>query len=546
MTYAVLDIETTLDHKHIHGAGLYIPTTGALTWFDSATSLSSGMSGVTHIVGHNLQHFDLPVLRDVWGWTWDGEIVDTLVLARLINPAKGHNSLKAIAERAGGELKDDFDKADFDGPVTQKMIDYCLQDCVANWDAYQFLLKEWDAYKFKGECLELEHECSRIVRKQEENGFVFAYEDAAHFYAQQKERMNEIDQSLKETFPPIVTERWSEKTGKRLKDHVEEFNVASRQQIARRLEGKGAKWKKRTEKGAVVVDENTLADNSHVPEASLVLEYLTLGKRSAMVLSWLKAYEDDGRIHGYVNTCGAVTGRMTHARPNMAQIPSDSDYRTFFTVPEGHKLVGCDASGLELRMLAHYMKDDEFISELLEGDIHTANQQAFGCDTRNQAKTLIYALLYGAGDAKLGATVGGNTKRGSQMRASYEKRWPAYQRLNAKIQKIAQCGTIPGLDGRRLHVRSGHAALNTLLQSAGAIVMKKALVLAEQKLDTYGYPYKFVANVHDEFQLEVPEQYADRVGACVRNAIREAGRQLDLRCPLDGEYMVGDNWSHTH
>jgi DNA polymerase-1 len=384
------------------------------------------------------------------------------------------------------------------------------------------------------------------VRKQEENGFLFDFAGASAYYAQQKERMNEIEQELQETFPPIVTERWSEKTGKQLKDHVEVFNVASRQQIARRLESKGAKWKKRTEKGAIVVDENTLADQAHIPEAALVLEYLTLGKRSAMVLSWLNAYEEDGRIHGYVNTNGAVTGRMTHARPNMAQIPSDSDYRRFFIVPEGHKLVGCDASGLELRMLAHYMKDDRFIAELLEGDIHTANQQAFGCSTRDQAKTLIYALLYGAGDAKLGSVVGGSAAKGKAMRSSYENNWPAYRDLIRRTKNIAKCGTVPGLDERRLHVRSEHAALNTLLQSAGAIVMKKALVIAEQKLNDYGYPYKFVANVHDEMQLEVPEEYADRVGACVRNAIRQAGRDLGLRCPLDGEYMVGDSWAETH
>ena len=540
----VIDIETNLSHDCIWMVA-WCDENGNASW---STQPEDIPSDATAFIGHNLLHFDLPVMRKVWGYEPPEhvEIIDTLVLARLINPAKGHNSLKAIAERAGEELKDDFDVADFDLGLTEEMVNYCLQDTRANWDAYRFLLKEFDEYGFGGECLELEHECSRIIRTQEENGFVFDYAGAAEFYTQQKERMDEIDQILKETFPPIVHERWSEKTGKRLKDHVEEFNVASRQQIARRLEAKGAVWKKRTEKGAVVVDENTLADQAHIPEAALVLEYLTLGKRSAMVKSWLDAYEDDGRIHGYVNTCGAVTGRMTHARPNMAQIPSESDYRRFFRVPEGHKLVGCDASGLELRMLAHYMKDDKFISELLDGDIHTANQQAFGCATRNEAKTLIYALLYGAGDAKLGATVGGSAAKGKAMRDSYERNWPAYRDLINRIKKIAKGGTIPGLDGRRLHVRSEHAALNTLLQSAGAIVMKKALVIAEQKLNDYGYPYKFVANVHDEYQLEVPEEYADRVGACVRNAIRQAGRDLGLRCPLDGEYMVGDSWADTH
>ena len=546
----VIDIETNLAHDCIWMVA-WCDENGNASW---STQPEDIPSDATAFIGHNLLHFDLPVMKRVWGWEppADVEIIDTLVLARLVNPAKGHNSLKAIAERAGLEQKDDFDVADFDNGLTEEMVEYCLQDTRANWDAYRFLLKEFDELGFGGECLALEHEVSRIVRKQEENGFLFDFAGASAYYAQQKERMNEIEQELQKTFPPIPHKRFSEKqknpdgSPKQLKTNWEVFNVASRQQIARRLESKGAKWKRRTEKGAIIVDENTLADQAHIPEAALVLEYLTLGKRSAMILSWLNAYEEDGRLHGYVNTNGAVTGRMTHARPNMAQIPSDSDYRKFFIVPEGHKLVGCDASGLELRMLAHYMKDEEFTKEILDGDIHTANQKAFGCETRSQAKTLIYALLYGAGDAKLGSVVGGSAAMGKAMRASYESNWPAYRELINDVKDIAQCGTVRGLDGRRLHVRSEHAALNTLLQSAGAIVMKKALVIAEQKLDAYGYPYKFVANVHDEYQLEVPEQYADRVGACVRNAIRQAGRDLGLRCPLDGEYMVGDNWSQTH
>lgn len=538
-----LDIETNLAHDHIWMVA-WCDENGNASW---STQPEDIPTDATEFIGHNLLHFDLPILEKVWGWTTDAEIIDTLVLSRLVHPSiEGGHSLKAWAQRAGLEQKQDFNAEDFDAGLTDEMIEYCMQDCRANWDVYQYLFDLYDKYGFEGEALDLEHAVSRIVRQQETNGFYFKYEEAAVYYNQQKERMDEINEILQTAFPPIVHERWSEKTGKRLKDRVEEFNVASRQQIARRLESKGARWKKRTEKGAVVVDENTLADQAHIPEAALVLEYLTLGKRSAMVASWLNAYEGDHRIHGYVNTCGTVTGRMTHSRPNMAQIPSDSDYRKFFSVPEGHKLVGCDASGLELRMLAHYMQDEEFTNEILDGDIHTANQHAFGCETRNQAKTLIYALLYGAGDAKLGSTVGGNAKRGAEMRASYEKRWPAYRALINKVTKIGARGTIPGLDGRRVHIRSEHSALNSLLQSAGAIVMKKALVLATQKLDAYGYPYKHVANVHDEFQLEVPEQYADRVGACVRNAIREAGRELNLRCPLDGEYMVGDSWADTH
>ena len=238
---------------------------------------------------------------------------------------------------------------------------------------------------------------------------------------------------------------------------------------------------------------------------------------------------------------------MTHSRPNMAQIPSDALYRECFIVETGNKLVGCDASGLELRMLAHYMQDEKYTDLILNGDIHSHNQQLAGLPTRNDAKTFIYALLYGAGDAKIGTIVGGGAKAGQELRRKFMRGLPAYGRLIEKIGNIvSKRGTLPGLDGRRLHVRSAHSALNTLLQSAGAIVMKQALVLATDELRKSGIPYTLVAQVHDEVQVEADPVYAERIGQVFRQAIVDAGTSFDMRCPLDGEYMIGDSWKDTH
>ena len=548
MSIAVIDIETNLAHDTVWMTGVYRFDSGQSIACFSAAELRGALKGVTTVVGHNLIGFDLPVLRDVWAFDWRGAVVDTLLLGRLYDPSiEGGHSLKAWALRAGKELKDDFALADFDNGLTQEMIDYCLQDCRANWDVYQHIISLLAAEEFTEDCQQIEHRVAQLTKIQVTNGFAFDFPMGCRLYTEHKKRMDEIETELQEIFPPIVEERWSDKTGKQLKDKVTVFNVGSRQQVADRLTGKGAVWKQTTPSGQPKVDETTLRDNVHVPEAAEVLEYLTLQKRVGMLRSWIDAVGDDGRIHGRVNTCGAITGRMTHSSPNLAQIPSDALYRSCFTVAEGHKLVGIDASGLELRMLAHYMNDPVYTDLILNGDIHTYNQEAAGLPTRDNAKTFIYAFLYGAGDEKIGSIIGGNSRQGKRIKQRFLDGLPSLDILIKKVQRIAaKSQALPGLDGRRVRVRSEHAALNTLLQSAGAIVMKQALIIAADKLEAYGYPYKLVAQVHDEMQVEVPDAYAHRVGIVFRNAIREAGKRLDVRCPMDGEFKVGETWAETH
>jgi len=547
-TYVILDIETTLDHNTIHGVGLSYVERGIVsssTWIDSKEALDAERIGPT-ISGHNIIGFDLPVLKRVWGWEPSEATVclDTLIMSRLARPDReGGHSLKRLAILAGLQQKDEFAVEDFDGPVTQEMIDYCLQDTRANADVFEWLVRELAGFDERSVMLEME--VARLTREQEANGFCFDFDMASDLYVAHDTRMQEITAELQAVFPPIVTERWSEKTGKQLKDHVEVFNPGSRQQVARRLEGKGVKWTKFTEKGNTIVDETTLKEQSHIPEAALVLEYLTLGKRIGMLRSWLDNCKG-GRIHGRVNTIGAVTGRMSHSSPNLAQIPSEAQYRRCFTVEPSNRLVGIDASGLELRMLAHYMQDDDYTSTILDGDIHATNQEAAGLPTRDDAKTFIYAFLYGAGDKKIGSIVGGTDWEGRALKTRFLNNTPALSKLIDKVKRLAGKEYLPGLDGRRVHVRSEHAALNTLLQSAGAIVMKQALVLASDRLRQMRIPYRLVAQVHDEFQVEVPEPYAEQVGRVFRNAIRRAGRELGLRCPLDGEYQIGNTWAETH
>jgi DNA polymerase I-like protein with 3'-5' exonuclease and polymerase domains len=361
---------------------------------------------------------------------------------------------------------------------------------------------------------------------------------------------------MQERWPPIVTPKFHKTHGRPIKDSVVTFNPGSRQQIGEKLKELGWKPKEFTETGIPKIDETVLA-GVKIPEAQVIAEYLMLNKRISQIESWLEAVGKDGRVHGKVITNGAVTGRMTHSSPNMAQIPNAGsiygpECRECWTVEDGNVLVGCDASGLELRMLAHYMEDEDYVRTVCEGsskdgtDVHTVNQRAAGLASRDNAKTFIYAFLYGAGDAKIGSIVGGNAKDGALLKAKFLSQTPALAKLLGRIKKSAARGFCEGLDGRRIWIRSEHAALNSLLQGAGAIVMKKALVLFDDKADAKKWKIKYVANVHDEAQIECPKDIAEEVGKAFRQSIIEAGEAFQLRCPLDGEYKIGRNWRETH
>jgi len=336
-----------------------------------------------------------------------------------------------------------------------------------------------------------------------------------------------------------------------VRKQLREFNLGSRQQIGEYLQDFGWKPNKFTPTGQPIVDETTLNKVKHIKEAGLIAEFLLLQKRSAQVSSWIDALKDDGRVHGSVICTGAITGRMAHRSPNMAQVPAfynpyGKECRSCWIVPEGYKLVGVDASGLELRMLAHYMADEDYINEIINGDIHTANQNFAGLKSRDEAKTFIYALIYGAGDAKIGSIVNGNREAGRKLRERFLGSLPTLAALKSRVERASEKKYLKGIDGRKILLRHKHASLNTLLQGSGAILMKKGLTILDSLLKLNAVDYKFVANIHDEWQIEVKESQAEFVGELAVNSIIDAGKHFNLRCPMDGEYKIGDNWSETH
>ena len=523
------------------------------------------------VIGHNIIGYDIPVLERLLKVDFSKcKVTDTLVMSRLAEPSRlGGHSLENWGQLLHQPKGEHSDWLNF----SQDMVEYCKQDVRVNELVYQRLLR--DLNSFGTESVMLEGQVQRIISKQIENGWLLNQRAAFNLLGELKEKKFDLEDKVHEKFKPLPTfvkeitpkvkkdgtysvvglkflgDQWEIAVAPFSRLDYPEFNLGSRQQIGRYLKYFGWQPETFTDKGQPIVDEGVLSKVKGIPEAELIGEYLMIQKRIAQVQSWLDAVKDDGRVHGYVNANGAVTGRMTHSSPNMGQVPAGyspygKECRAVWVVPEGYKLVGMDASGLELRMLAHYMNDKDYTNEILTGDIHTANQLAAGLDTRSQAKTFIYAFLYGAGDAKIGSIVGGTARDGRRLKAKFLKNTPALGALRERVVVAAGRGFVFGLDRRKVSIRSEHAALNSLLQSAGAIIMKKALCILDEYATLHKINYKIIGNIHDEIQTEVATKDAERFGRLATASIEAAGLHYELNCPLAGEYQIGDNWSETH
>lgn len=549
MKRLAVDIETDdLNATVIHCIAAQDVDSGQVFTFhgDSVSSFPALAEQYDMFIMHNGISFDAPVLNRLTGSNIKlNQVRDTLILSQLIDPSiDGGHSLDAWGSRLG------FPKLEFSdfSTFSDEMLKYCVNDVRLTVKLYTHLVSKLK--KFSARSIQLEHTIRAIVDQQERNGFTLNIREASCLVAKLSEEASQIEEEMQQIFPPIVEERYSEKTGNRLKDKVTVFNPGSRQQIANRLMEKGWKPTNLTPTGHPIVDEGTL-NNVQIPEAQKIAHYLLLQKRVSQIKSWLDVVQDDGKVHGRVITLKAITGRMAHHSPNMAQIPAvyspyGKECRAVWTTTSPkYKLLGCDASSLELRCLAHYMGDASFTEEVVGGDIHTANQKMAGLQTRDQAKTFIYALIYGAGPAKIGSIVGGGAKEGKIIMDRFMRNMPALQQLRDRVDNASGSGYIRGLDGRLLKVRHQHAAVNLLLQGAGAIICKewlRQITLMAQR----DFNYHLVASIHDEYQFEVQEDQTERFGFLTMTAMKRVEKELSVNCPLDSEYKIGNNWAETH
>lgn len=519
------------------------------------------------IIGHNIIKYDIPVLKKLYGFKTKAKVFDTLVATRLIwsdltdsdmkrvhtinypRSLVNRHSLKAWGIRLGNYKQ----QIDTDWSVfTQEMLEYCIQDVEVTHTLYQKILGQ----KIFSESLDLEHAVAQIISRQEIYGVLFDKEKATKLYAELSSERDTIKQEMEETFKPITIKRVSEKTGKPLKDKVVEFNPSSRRQIADRLKTK-YNWKPVvfTNDGLPKVDD-TVLNSLDFPEAKLLARYFLLEKRIGMLAEGKQAYlklETKGRLHGTVNTNNAVTGRATHMHPNLGQVPAVSvpygkQFRELFTVPKNKSLVGCDVSGLELRLLGHYIAkfdNGSYADVVVNGDIHTENQKLAGLDTRDQSKRFLYAWLYGAGVSKIAEVTGKSNKEAAQVKKRFLNRLPALSKLIKQVQLSAERGYLVGLDKRHIKIRNSFSALNSLLQGAGAVVCKQWLIEFDKAIKDFK-DVQQVLWVHDEIQIECPKDKADEIGKLAVECIERTGKHFNLRVPLTGAYKSHTNWSGTH
>ncbi len=459
----------------------------------------------------------------------------------------------------------------------QEMEDYCVQDVVvtlALWD-------DLESYNCPLKAYDLEHDFAWIIKRQEQFGFKFNEVKADKLHGVLEVRKAALNDQLQAIFPPwdkVIDPHFIPKVNNKSRGYVKgvptvktkriTFNAGSRDHIAERLNAVYG-WKPTVFNqgdGKPTVDEPVLKSLKY-EAIPMLLEYLMVDKRLGMLAEGKQAWKKqvrDGRIYGRVDTMGAVTGRCTHSKPNVAQVPATksaygAECRDLFTVDDGYVLVGADASGLELRCLAHFLANYDngaYAEIVLNGDIHTANQEAAGLPTRDNAKTFIYGWLYGAGDAKIGEIVGRGAQAGKKLKNKFLSSIPAIGSLSQAVKaKAKRYKKLKGLDGRTLHVRHEHASLNTLLQSAGALIMKRALVELEALLQAHGLQnswqsdspdYEFVVNCHDEWGAQVKPEHAEKFARLSVEAMTLAGDFFNFRCRIDGEAKIGASWKETH
>lgn len=592
----VIDIETdgldatkiwVMCWKHIQSG-----ETGECTTTDQIRSFFNRTDGAIYI-GHNILKFDAPVLNRLTGSSLSvANCIDTLVLSTLYSPSLvGGHSLDSWGETLGSP------KIEFNdwSKLSDEMITYCHQDVAITSILFQRLMKTLTRIGFSEQSLWIQHRITIILDRQHRNGFYFDGPRAIELYQKLLRLEEELEGVIREAFPAervlVATRQKVKKDGSStaifLKDSERydielndeqpelyhayenvEFNIGSPLQRVNKLVALG--WDpqeftksgnpKPFDKGKMSPSLEAFLEDNEVPEVQLIAKWMAYNGRSNMINTWLQNWNEDDRcIHGKLFV--ADTLRFRHQSPNTANIPAvrvDKDgqvlygelgyftyeARDLWTARDGRVLVGTDAAGLELRMLAHYLNRPDFTKQVVEGDPHQYNADVVGI-TRPQAKTLIYAIMYGAAAPKIAKTLNVSISEGAKIRHMFLDRLGLGD-LIEECQNEQANGRVRLCDDSYVICPSPHAALNYKLQGGGARVMALGSILLEAGIKQQGLDALKVGDIHDEWQYDCDPEIASRHGELAVKCIRRAGELLKLHVPLDGESKIGKTWAETH
>ena len=411
----------------------------------------------------------------------------------------------------------------------------------------------------------LEHLVAQILTQQELHGWYFNERSAWELESSLRTELEDFTQLLRNRHPFVAGSVFNPKRNNRTQGYVagaesirlKELNPTSRDHIAWVLTTHyGWKPSSISSNGKPVIDEIVLKEIG----TDIALQFLrclelkkALGMISEGVNAWLKLCTTSSRIHHHCSV-STNTFRAAHRKPNLAQVPAGEEFRKLFTATPGMVMCGADLSGIELRMLAHYLArydGGRYADILLNGDIHQVNADKIGI-TRRDVKTVTYAFLYGAGDVKIGLSVDKQLStdkaraRGKQVRAAFIEAIDGLSELLQAVKKRSSTGSILAIDGRKIYVDSTHKALNYLLQCSAGVIAKRWLQITHDHTKEMGLRCHQLAFIHDELQYEShPEHVDDLKSILVLSAI-ESGEYYNLRIPIAAESKSGASWAEVH
>ena len=558
--------------------------------FNDQGSEHSVTEGVTLLLeadelwGHNIVGYDIPALQQIYPFFQPkGTTYDTLIMSRMFfsdilardirkRPAAmpgqlfGRHSLEAWGYRLT-EYKGEFGKTTDWKDWSQEMEDYCEQDVHVSMELVQLFTPKLNDCK---DSIRLEHDLAMIMAKQETSGWPFDVRAGQQLESTLRTEMDQLADGMRSIFPYVDGGQMIPKRPNQTKGYVKdapftklkEFNPTSRHHIGWAfMTWRGWKPDQFTNTGIPKIDEGILMgmDTTEATTFARILELQKgVGQLSDGANAWLKMVTPQGRIH-HQCMLATNTGRNAHSKPNLGQVSSDPRCRALFLPGKGMRQVGADASGLELRMLGHYLAffDGGFFADVVvNGDIHQQNADRVGC-SRKAVKSLTYAFIYGASDKKIGVIMDKSLgdaealRLGKDIRKKFLAAIPGLDDLLTAVKQKAEGDVLRGLDGRPIRLQGKkHAALNYLLQSAGAIVCKRWNVIAYESLTKLGYrwdiDYQWLGWIHDEIQLAVLPHLVNDFKFNLEGSIVQAGEYYNLRVPLASEAKEGASWADCH